>query len=116
MELKRLRFPIMVGKNTRNLVFLFTDMKRLRGMYDEEWSAFSQKLEKFTDIFDVGINISKNYSLGCYVNKDTVDEIKRVFLGVKPEDINDSAVLQTPDGKPLAKPEEGKEDDKKAEE
>ena len=64
----------------------------------------------------IGQLISKNYSLGCYVNKDTVDEIKRVFLGVKPEDINDSAVLQTPDGKPLAKPEEGKEDDKKAEE
>ena len=46
-ELKRLRFPIMVGKNRRNLVFLFTDMKRLRGMYDEEWSAFSQTLDKF---------------------------------------------------------------------
>lgn len=86
-ELKRLRFPIMVGKNRRNLVFLFTDMKRLRGMYDEEWSAFSQTLDKFIGNFDVGLNISNKYSLGCYVNKDTYDEIHRM-LGMEVEKVN----------------------------
>ncbi len=86
-ELKRLRFPIMVGKNRRNLVFLFTDMKRLRGMYDEEWSAFSQTLDKFIGTFDVGLNISNKYSLGCYVNKDTYDEIHRM-LGMEVEKVN----------------------------
>lgn len=86
-ELKRLRFPIMIGKNRRNLVFLFTDMKRLRGMYDEEWSAFSQTLDKFIGTFDVGLNISNKYSLGCYVNKDTYDEIHRM-LGMEVEKVN----------------------------
>ena len=92
-EIKQLRFPIMVGKNRRNLVFLFTDMKRLRGMYDEEWSAFSQDIEKFIKTFDVGINISNHYSLGCYVNKETIDDIKKTFLGMKPEDGPDSTGL-----------------------
>ena len=114
-ELKRLRFPIMVGKNTRNLVFLFTDSKRLREMYDEEWSAFSQKLDKFIQTFDVGINISNKYNLGCYMNKDTVNEIKRVFLGIKPEELDDSSELKTPEGNPVEKPEEKKEEEKKDE-
>ena len=101
-ELKKLRFPIMVGKNRRNLVFLFTDMKRLRGLYDEEWSAFSQTLDKFIGNFDVGINISNQYSLGCYVNKDTYEEIQRM-LGMEVEKVNE---------KTLEKIEEPKEDDK----
>ncbi len=79
VELQRLRFPIMVGKNRRNLVYLFTDMKRLRSMFDEEWSAFSQDVGKFVNNFDVGINISNKYTLGCYINKDTIEEIRRML-------------------------------------
>ena len=108
-ELKRLRFPIMVGKNRRNLVFLFTDMKRLRGMYDEEWSAFSQTLDKFIGTFDVGINISNKYSLGCYVNKDTYDEIHRM-LGMEVEKVNAETLK-----KEEPKEESGEASDKKEE-
>ena len=84
-ELKRLRFPIIVGKNTRNLVYIFTDMKRLRGMFNEEWSAFANPIDKFVQNFDVGINIQPKYTLGCYVNKDTVAEMKRLFSAPAPE-------------------------------
>ena len=108
-ELKRLRFPIMVGKNRRNLVFLFTDMKRLRGMYDEEWSAFSQTLDKFIGTFDVGLNISNKYSLGCYVNKDTYDEIHRM-LGMEVEKVNAETLK-----KEEPKEESGEASDKKEE-
>ena len=79
-EMKRLRFPILVGKNRRNMVFLFTDFKRLRIVYDEEWGGFIQPIDKFINNFDCYINSSNNkYQAGCFVNKETYDEIIRML-------------------------------------
>ena len=64
--------------------------KEIHDRFDQglaTWSAFSQTLDKFIGTFDVGLNISNKYSLGCYVNKDTYDEIHRM-LGMEVEKVN----------------------------
>ena len=104
-ELKKMRFPILIGKNRKNLVFLFTDMKRLRQMYDEEWLVMVQTLDKFINNFDVGINTSNDAQAGCFMNRDTYVEIKRM-LGVNEE------VEFQPNEEPKQAPKADEEDKK----
>ena len=56
----------------------YTDWKRLREIYDESWSGMIQTLSQVTKAFDVVINPSENPALGCYVNDEMFEEMKKV--------------------------------------
>lgn len=79
-KLTKLKFPILVGrKGTRNLVFLYTDLKRMRMNYDEEWDGFIQTIDKFIPNFDVSIDNAKDFHAGCFVTKDIYEGIQKML-------------------------------------
>ncbi len=80
----KVNFPILVGKNRKNMVFLFTDIKRLRTMYNEDWTVFAQPIDKFIYNFDVYINFSNKNQIGCSLNKGVYEEIRKM-LGLEEE-------------------------------
>ena len=65
-------------QDEKEAMVFYTDWKRLREIYDESWSGMIQTLSQVTKAFDVVINPSENPALGCYVNDEMFEEMKKV--------------------------------------
>ncbi len=65
----QIQFPTMKGKHERDAVRMFTDWKRLRMVYDEEWSGMLQPVSGMIDVFDCAINATECPEAGCYIDK-----------------------------------------------
>jgi len=109
-ELRKVRFPILVGKNRRNLVFMFTDVKRLRQMYDEEWEIFAQPISRFINNFDVGLNTNNKNQAGCFMNRETYEEIQKMF-GLEQQKEAEEKAKAEEDKNAESKAAEGKDKD-----
>lgn len=72
----KLKFPITEGKGDRQAIRMYTDWKRLRMVYDDNWSGFIQPVKGFIDVFDVLLNMTEYYEAGCYISKDAYYDIK----------------------------------------
>ncbi len=71
-----LKFPIANGKNDRQAIRMYTDWKRLRMVYDENWSGLIQSVKDFIDVFDVLLNMTEYYEAGSYISKDSYYEME----------------------------------------
>lgn len=65
----KIQFPTMKGKHERDAVRMFTDWKRLRMVYNEEWSGMLQSVSGMIDVFDCVINATEYPEAGCYIDK-----------------------------------------------
>ena len=74
----KLTFPTMPGKYGRDAVRMYTDWKRLRMEFGEEWSGLVQPIEGMIDVFDCAINLTKFPAAGCYVGKEMFEEMKNM--------------------------------------
>ena len=66
----KIQFPTMKGKHERDAVRMFTDWKRLRMEYDDNWSGMLQPVSGMIDVFDCAINATKYPEAGCYIDKE----------------------------------------------
>ena len=66
----KIQFPTMKGKHERDAVRMFTDWKRLRMEFDENWSGMLQPVSGMIDVFDCAINATKYPEAGCYIDKE----------------------------------------------
>jgi len=66
----KIMFPTMHGKKDREAVRMYTDWKRLRMEYGEEWSGMVQPVKGMIDVFDCAINATKYPAMGCYVDRE----------------------------------------------
>lgn len=67
----KLKFPIDNGKDDRQAIRMYTDWKRLRIVYDENWSGLIEPVKDFIDVFDVLLNMTEYYEAGIYISKDS---------------------------------------------
>lgn len=74
-----MKFPTKEGKYDRPAVCMYTDWKRLRMVYGEEWNALVQPVEGMIGAFDCAVNSTEFYRAGFYVSKDMFEEIKRRY-------------------------------------
>ena len=69
--------PTREGKNGRNSVSVFTDWKRLRMVFDENWSAMIENAGGMIEIFDYAINQTEYYKAGVYVSDKAFKEMQQ---------------------------------------
>lgn len=74
----KIKFPTMGGKYDRPAVYMFTDWKRLRMVYDEKWGGLVQSIDGMIDSFDCAINATQYAEAGCYVGKEMFDEMRNL--------------------------------------
>ena len=70
--------PIQNGKNGRQAVSVFTDWKRLRMVFDEEWSGMIEPAGGMIAMFDYAINATHYLKAGCYVNQESFKEMEKL--------------------------------------
>ena len=76
----KIKFPIMVGgEGEKNVLFLYTDAKRMFMNYDRSFGGFIQTLDNFIDKFDCAINSAKGYGAGFLATKDVYDAMKKLI-------------------------------------
>lgn len=71
-----LKFPTLEGKYDRPAVRMYTDWKRLRSVYNEEWDGLIQPVEGMIHSFDCAINLTEHMAVGCYVSLDMFNDMK----------------------------------------
>ncbi len=74
----QIMFPTMAGKKEKEAVYMYTDWKRLRMVYDEEWGGLVQTVEGMIKPFDCVINVSEHTAAGCYVNEEMFDGMRKM--------------------------------------
>lgn len=72
-----IQFPLMKGKYEKSAVYMYTDWKRLRMVYGEEWGGLVQPIEGMIGIFDCAINATEYEQAGCYISTDMFEEMKK---------------------------------------
>lgn len=72
-------FPTRKGKGERPALQVFTDWKRLRMVFDEEWSALIESEGSMLSSFDYILNWTGQAKGACYVSQDTFEEMKKQF-------------------------------------
>lgn len=65
------------GKGERPAVRMFTDWRQLRMAYGEEWSGMVETVDNMINKFDCVINAAKFPLAGCYISKETYEEMKK---------------------------------------
>ncbi len=76
----KVQFPIMVGPDGgRNVMFLYTDAKRMFMNYDKSFGGFIQTLDNFIDKFDCAINSAKGFGAGFLATKEVYDAMKALI-------------------------------------
>ena len=70
-----MEFPTMDGKHGRPAIAMFTDWKRLRMVYDDEWNGMVQPISGMIDVFDCAINATHYPLAGCYIAKDMYEDM-----------------------------------------
>lgn len=73
-----IQFPTMEGKYDKSAVYMYTDWKRLRMVYGEEWGGLVQPIEGMIGVFDCAVNVTKHTAAGCYVSGDMFEEMKKL--------------------------------------
>lgn len=71
-----LAIATMKGKNGNDAVMMYTDWKRLRMQYNEEWNGMIVKMEDMIQNYDCAINVTKYVRAGSYITKDMFENKK----------------------------------------
>ncbi|MGN0432675.1 MAG: hypothetical protein ACI4EQ_10015 [Lachnospiraceae bacterium] len=74
----RIKFPTMKGKGERDAIRMYTDWKRLRMVYDNEWGGMVQPISGMIDTFDCAINATQFPAAGCYISKEMFEDMKKL--------------------------------------
>ena len=61
----------MPGKNGRNAVKMYTDWKRLREVYGEDWRGMIESISGFIENMDCAINVTEHVKAGVYIDRET---------------------------------------------
>lgn len=77
-EETKLIFPVRPGQNGRTIIPAYTDWKKLRMEYGEEWGGLVQPMEAFINKFDCSLNVVKGAKSSCFISKDMFTEIKKI--------------------------------------
>lgn len=72
-----MQFPTMDGKYGRPAVRMFTDWKRLRMAFNEEWSGMIQPISGMIGVFDCAINATEYPQAGCYVGQEMFEDMQK---------------------------------------
>ena len=70
--------PVKEGKDGRNSVQVFTDWKRLRMVFDEQWNGMIEEAGGMIASFDYAINATEYYKAGAYVSEKTFREMQKL--------------------------------------
>lgn len=73
-----LSLPVRMDTNGRQSLCLYTDINKMRKMYDKEWDILVQPIEAFVNQFDCIIDHIDNKMLGCVVTKESYETIKKI--------------------------------------
>ena len=73
-----LNLPVREGKEGRQAISLFTDWKRLRMVFDEEWSGMIEPAGNMIAMFDYAINPTEYYEAGAYVSDKVFKEMQKL--------------------------------------
>ena len=65
------------GKNGRQAVYLYTDLDHLTMGMGEDWDTLIVPLRAMINQYDCIINLTKNGTASCYVDKEMYDSIVR---------------------------------------
>lgn len=74
----RMKLPTMQGKTEKPAVRMYTDWKRLRMVYGNEWSGMVQSIEGMIKVFDCAVNVTEYTKAGCYVSDKTFEDMKKL--------------------------------------
>ncbi len=74
----RMKFPTMPGKSEKPAVRMYTDWKRLRMVYGNEWSGMVQPIEGMINTFDCAVNVTEYVRAGCYVSDKMFEDMKKL--------------------------------------
>lgn len=77
----KIKFPTMKGKGEKPAVRMYTDWKRLRMVYGEDWGGMIQPVSGMIEPFDCAINATQFPAAGCYVSKEMFEEMKKITTG-----------------------------------
>ena len=77
-ESAKFNIPTGEGKNGRNSVPVFTDWKRLRMVFDEQWNGMIEEAGGMIASFDYAINATEYYKAGAYVSEKTFREMQKL--------------------------------------
>lgn len=73
-----INLPVMPGMNGREAIHMYTDWKKLREKYDDNWEGWIMPAEEIIDVYDFAINVSDVSNDGFYVSKDMFEEMKEM--------------------------------------
>ena len=71
-------FPTIDGKYDRPAVCLYTDWKRLRMRYSEEWNGLIQPIDGMIGVYDCAINVNEFPAAGCYISAEMFEQMKQL--------------------------------------
>lgn len=74
----KFNLPTRKGKENREAISIFTDWKRLRMVFDEDWDAMLEPAGSMIPIFDYIINGIEYHEAGCYVSQESFETMKKV--------------------------------------
>lgn len=74
----KISFSTMSSKDGRDAVRMYTDYKKFRAEFTDEWNAMIGPVDNMIDNFDCAINMSKTYRAGCYVSGAMYKEMKEL--------------------------------------
>lgn len=73
-----LDLPVREGKDGRQAISLFTDWKRLRMVFDEEWNGMIEPAGNMIAMFDYIVNGTEYLKAGCYISQDSFKEMEKI--------------------------------------
>ena len=73
-----LDLPVREGKDGRQAISLFTDWKRLRMVFDEEWDGMIEPAGNMIAMFDYIVNGTEYLKAGCYISQDSFKEMEKL--------------------------------------
>ncbi len=69
---------VQPGKGERSAVRMYTDWKRFRMTYGEDWGGMIQPVEGMIDVMDCAINATEFPAAGCYIGKEMFEQMKNL--------------------------------------
>lgn len=80
-EKSTMSFPVREGKykDGRTTLQVFTDWKRLRMVFDDEWNGMITTVDDFIEQHDFAINATQYLDAGMYISKSAYDDMKKIW-------------------------------------
>lgn len=74
-------FPVRDGKyqDGRTSLQVYTDWKRLRMVFDDEWNGMLTTVDGFIEQHDLAINATKYLEAGIYISKNAYEDMKKIW-------------------------------------